>query len=169
MVSKLEKIVVLETGDKAPPLDIVDQDGKIANIADFKGKWLILYFYPKDDTPGCTIEAVDFTSQVDTFKKLNAEILGVSADTKESHCKFIDKHRLSIRLLSDTKKEVAKRYGIIKNQIRFGKEIEVIARSTFIIDPEGIIRKLWTNVKPKNHVEEVKDALQELKNAPLPD
>ena len=123
-----------------------NQDGKDICLSDFKGKWVVVYFYPKDDTPGCTIEANDFTKKAKNFEKLNAKILGISGDSKESHCKFIDKYNLKIDLLSDIDKKVLKQFGAWGKKKLYGKEYEGIIRSTFLISPKGEIAHEWKSV-----------------------
>lgn len=152
----------LKVGDKAPELNIPNQDGNIVNISDFAGKWLVLYFYPKDNTPGCTIQAVDFTNHLEDIEELDAEVVGVSKDSIESHCNFIAKKSLKIPLLSDSEAKVVDRYGVSQLKLMDGVESLGVVRSTFIIDPEGIIQAIWTNVSAKGHIEEVLEKLYDL-------
>jgi peroxiredoxin Q/BCP len=152
-----------DVGDRAPRFCLPDKDGKQVCLEDFAGKWVVLYFYPKDNTSGCTLEATYFTRARDDFEKLNAVILGVSPDSEESHCKFADKHQLKIALLSDSEHKVLEQYGVWQKKSMYGKEFWGVARSTFLIDPEGKIRSLWRKVRVAGHVEEVKNRLLELK------
>jgi peroxiredoxin Q/BCP len=153
---------MIKAGDKAPQFCLPDKDGRQICLKGFKGKWLVLYFYPKDNTSGCTLEAVHFTRARNAFKKMGAEIAGVSPDSPDSHCKFADKHKLKITLLSDADHKVLESYGVWQKKKMYGKEFWGVIRSTFLIDPKGKIRYLWSKVKVAGHVEEVKDKLVEL-------
>jgi thioredoxin-dependent peroxiredoxin len=149
---------------KAKDFLLLNQNDKKTSLIDYQGKWVILYFYPKDDTPGCTVEACDFTNLSSELSKCSASVVGVSPDTTESHRKFIEKHSLKIDLLSDETKEVLKDYqawGIKKN---YGKEYEGVIRSTYIIDPNGMIKASWNNVRAKGHAERVFEKLKELQS-----
>ena len=148
---------------QAPKLRLTDQDNKTVSLEDYRGKWVVLYFYPKDDTPGCTIEAIEFTKDLKEFEKLNAVVLGVSPDSVKSHCNFIAKHKLKVRLLSDPDKKVVKKYKVWKLKKLYGREYYGINRSTFLIDPKGNIATSWSNVKVKGHVDEVKEKIKELR------
>jgi len=152
----------LKVGEKAPAFTSKDQNGNKVSLSDFKGKWVVLYFYPKDDTPGCTIEAEDFTQYLPGFKKIDAEILGVSKDSCESHQKFIKKKNLKIILLSDEQKELCQSYGVWRPKKFMGREFLGINRSTFLIDPNGTLAHIWPKVSPKGHAEEVQDKIKEL-------
>jgi peroxiredoxin Q/BCP len=152
----------LKIGDLAPDFCLPDKDNKVACLRDFKGTWLILYFYPRDNTSGCTREAVDFTDALDEFKKLNAVVLGVSADSVESHSKFAAKYQLKVTLLSDGDHEVLDQYGVWQLKRLYGREFRGVVRSTFLISPEGKIAYVWPRVKVKGHVEAVKRRLMEL-------
>ncbi|MDZ8055792.1 MAG: thioredoxin-dependent thiol peroxidase [Aulosira sp. ZfuVER01] len=153
---------ILQVGQLAPDFSIPDQHESPVSLSDFSGQWVILYFYPKDDTPGCTTEAKDFTELNQDFSALGAKILGVSPDSGKSHCKFISKHNLTITLLSDPEHELAETYGIWQLKKFMGKEYMGVVRSTFLIDPEGNIAYTWTNVKVKDHAQQVLTKLQEL-------
>jgi peroxiredoxin Q/BCP len=153
---------MIEVGEKAPRFCLPDKDNNRVCTKDFKGKWLLLYFYPKDNTSGCTMEATYFTKAKAQFEKLNSVILAVSPDSPESHCKFADKHGLKITLLSDPDHKVLESYGVWQKKKMYGKEFWGVIRSTYLIDPEGKIRYLWPKVKVAGHVEEVKDKLIEL-------
>ena len=151
-----------EIGDVAPEFCLPDQDGKEVCLKDFRGKWVVLYFYPKDNTSGCTREAIDFTENLKDFEALDAVVLGVSKDSVKSHKNFREKHNLKITLLSDPEHRVIEAYGAWKLKKRYGREYFGTERSTFIIDPDGKIRYIWRNVKVKGHVDEVKNKLKEL-------
>ncbi|KLO20973.1 bacterioferritin comigratory protein [Marinitoga sp. 1197] len=148
------------------PIDfeIIETNGNIIKNEDLKGKWIVLYFYPKDNTPGCTTEAKDFSSLIDEFKKLNAEVIGISPDDVEKHKKFISKHDLKIKLGSDENKELLERVGVWQKKKMFGKEYYGVVRTTVLIDPEGKIAYVWEKVKVKGHVEEVLNKIKELQN-----
>jgi len=148
--------------EKAPIFSLQNQDGDIVSLSDFKGKWLIIYFYPRDNTPGCSIEGIDFTALKNKFDSLNAEIVGVSADSIASHCKFIAKKNLTINLLSDEDKIMINSFGVWRPKKFMGKEFLGIVRSTFLINPGGIIKYIWDPVKVKSHAQKVLEKLQEL-------
>lgn len=147
----------VEIGKKAPDFTLQNQAGDNVSLSDFEGKNIVLYFYPKDMTPGCTTQACDFRDNYDAFKDLNTVIIGISPDPIERHQKFIDKHDLPFQLLADIEQEVAKRYDVWKLKKMFGKEFYGIERSTFIIDQEGIIQKEFRKVRVKGHIEETLD------------
>ena len=152
----------LQIGDLAPDFCLPDKDNNEACLRDFKGTWVILYFYPRDNTSGCTREAVDFTGALNEFEKLNAVVLGVSADSVESHAKFAAKYQLKVALLSDGDHEVLEQYGVWQLKNLYGREFWGVVRSTFLIDPAGKIAYVWPRVKVKGHVEAVKRRLLEL-------
>ena len=153
---------MLEVGQKAPGFCLPNQDEVEICLRDIKGKWIVLYFYPKDMTPGCTTEACEFTEARPEFKELNAVILGVSPDSPEKHRKFMEKKGLKITLFSDESKEVLKAYGAWGLKKMYGKEYEGVIRSTFIIDPKGNIAATWYKARVKGHVKAVKEKLEEL-------
>jgi len=132
---------------------------------DIKGKWIVLYFYPKDNTPGCTTEALEFTEALPDFEGLNALVLGVSPDSPKKHRNFIEKKGLKITLLADEEKEVCQLFGVWQLKKNYGREYMGVVRSTFIIDPDGKIAAKWEKVRVKGHVEAVKEKLAELQNA----
>lgn len=150
----------LKEGIKAPAFKLPDADGNTVSLADYKGKWLVLYFYPKDNTSGCTTEALDFTANLPQFRELNAEVVGISPDSCKSHQKFISNHSLAVRLLSDESKEVLQKYGVWQKKQMYGKEYFGVVRSTFLIDPDGKIKKIWEKVKVAGHIEEVMTTLR---------
>jgi peroxiredoxin Q/BCP len=150
----------LSVGDKAPDFSIPDQDGKNVGLKDFKGKQVVLYFYPKDDTPGCTKEACDFRDSEAQILRTGAVILGVSLDGKESHQKFSKKYGLPFPLLSDEDATVSKAYGVYKEKNMYGKKHWGIERSTFVIDTTGKVKAVFRKVKVDGHVDEVLTALR---------
>jgi peroxiredoxin Q/BCP len=145
----------LQVQDKAPDFSLPDSQGNIVTLKDFFGKWLVIYFYPKDNTPGCTTEALEFSEYLEKFQAAGATIVGVSPDSEKSHCKFIEKHNLTIQLLSDSEHQMAENYGVWGLKKFMGKEYLGILRSTFLVDPQGQIAHIWKNVKVKGHVVEV--------------
>ncbi|MEK6921335.1 MAG: thioredoxin-dependent thiol peroxidase [Nanoarchaeota archaeon] len=147
---------------KAPEFKLLDQNNKETSLKDFKGKWIVLYFYPKDDTPGCTVEAIDFTKAKNQFEGLNAVVVGVSPDDNKSHCTFIDKHTLDIVLLSDTEKKMLEVYGVWQEKSMYGRKYMGVSRTTFLIDPSGKIAFVWEKVSVTGHTDEVKKKLMEL-------
>lgn len=152
----------LKNGDKAPDFNLPDTKGKKTSLKEYKGKWVIVYFYPKDDTPGCTIEAKEFSDSIDDFAKLGTDVIGISADTPESHIRFSDKYGLKVKLLSDPEKKALTAYGAWGIKKMYGKEYWGIIRSTFLVNPKGEIADAWYNVKVKGHVDDVKKRIQEL-------
>jgi peroxiredoxin Q/BCP len=148
---------VPQAGQAAPPVSLPAQDGKTVQLSDFPGKWIVLYFYPRDMTPGCTIEAHNFQRDLDKFTAANAVILGVSVDSTESHTQFCTKESLTFHLLSDPEHKVVDEYGSYKTPPGFA------LRNTFLIAPDGSIARVWTGVNPMHHSEEVLAALAELR------
>ncbi len=153
---------MIEVGMKAPEFCLPTQDETELCLRDLSGKWIVLYFYPKDNTPGCTTEACEFTEAMPQFEELDAVILGVSPDSPKKHRNFIEKKDLKITLLADEEKEVCSLYGVWQLKKNYGREYMGVVRSTFIINPDGEIAALWTKVRVKGHVEAVKQKLQEL-------
>ena len=147
----------MKENDKAPEFTLQN-----ISLKSFRGKWVVLYFYPRDDTPGCTLEAVDFSSLLEEFSKLHATVIGISKDSKKSHEKFITKHNLKVTLLSDEDHVVQELYGIWRLKKFMGREFMGTVRSTFLINPEGIIKKIWDPVRAKGHAQEVLDTLTQL-------
>jgi len=144
-----------QVGQKAPNVTLPSQDGSKVSLKDFRGKWVVLYFYPKDNTPGCTIEAHNFQRDLSKYQEKNAVILGVSVDSSASHLDFCTRQSLTFRLLADTERKVTAEYGSLR-------ESGVAARNTFLIDPKGKIVKVWTGVKPSEHSEDVLATLSDL-------
>ena len=146
---------MLSVGEKAPPFALNDTDGNKVKLSDFKGKKVVLYFYPKDLTPGCTVEACAFRDDISAFKKLGAVVLGVSADTEKTHQKFTAKHNLNFPLLADVNHEMSDAYGAWQEKSMYGRKYWGIARITYIIDEKGKIAKFYEKVKVASHSEEV--------------
>ncbi len=144
---------------QASKFSLNDQDGKVHTLADYAGRWVILYFYPKDDTPGCTVEACSFRDNSAELASLGASVLGVSRDTVASHVKFTNKHKLNFPLLADTTGDVCKAFGVLKEKSMFGKKYIGISRDTFLIDPKGNVVKEYRGVDPLTHWGEIKNDL----------
>lgn len=155
---------MLEIGTMAPEFCLPNQDDIEICSRDLKGKWIVLYFYPKDSTPGCTTEACEFTEAAPDFSDLDAIILGVSADSTKRHRNFIEKQNLGITLLSDEDTSMMQQYGVWQLKKNYGKEYMGIVRTTFIIDPAGVIQAIWEKVKVKEHVSTVQTELQRLQS-----
>lgn len=153
---------MLKTSDTVPDFCLPNQDEEEICFRDIKGNWIVLYFYPKDNTPGCTTEACDFTAMVPDFRELSATVIGVSPDSPARHRNFITKQNLKITLLSDEKQELCNIFGVWQQKKMCGKEYMGVVRSTYIINPSGKIVASWENVKVKGHAEEVKNKLKEL-------
>ncbi|CUV65136.1 Peroxiredoxin [Sulfurovum sp. enrichment culture clone C5] len=153
---------MLKTSDTVPDFCLPNQDEEEICFRDIKGNWIVLYFYPKDNTPGCTTEACDFTAMVPDFRELSATVIGVSPDSPARHRNFITKQNLKITLLSDEKQELCNIFGVWQQKKMCGKEYMGVVRSTYIINPSGKIVASWGNVKVKGHTEEVKNKLKEL-------
>lgn len=152
-------MIQLTIGDKAPEISGVDQDGNPISLSNFKGKKLILYFYPKDSTPGCTAEACNLRDNYHSLLSKGFAILGVSADSEKSHKNFIEKFVLPFPLLADKEKSVIKAYGAWGKKSMYGKEYEGIMRMTFVISEEGVIEHIFSKVDTKNHTEQILKAL----------
>lgn len=153
---------MLKEGDKAPHFCLPDQNNKKVCLEDLKGKWVVLYFYPKDNTVGCTREALDFSENLKDFEKMRTIILGVSPDSTKSHVNFVKKHNLQITLLSDPEHIILEKYGVWQIKKMYGEEFYGVVRTSFIIDPHGEIVHIWKHVKVKGHIEGVKKRLKEL-------
>jgi len=153
---------MIEVGEKASEFCLSNQDEVQICLRDLKGQWIVLYFYPKDNTPGCTTEACEFTESQDEFSNLDAMIIGVSPDSPKKHRNFIEKHKLGITLLADEEKEMLQEYGVWQMKKNYGKEYMGVVRSTYIINPKGEIAASWTKVRVKDHVAAVREKLKEL-------
>src|SRR6185369_12837124 len=151
--------MAIEEGKKAPAFVLPDQDGKEVALSDFAGKNVILYFYPKDDTPGCTKEACAFRDAYREFQQRGAVVLGVSTDPVKSHDKFVQKYRLPFTLLADEDKKIVHAYGVWGEKAFMGRRYQGTFRVTFLIGPDGCIRKIWPTVKPEEHAADVLAAL----------
>ena len=149
-------------GSPAPDFSLPDQKGAVRSLKDWRGKWVILYFYPKDNTPGCTVEARGFRDDMRKFSRRGAVIVGVSKDSSASHKNFCEKENLPFTLLSDTEKRAIRAYGVWVKKKLYGKEYMGVRRDTFIIDPKGIVRAHYENVSPKTHSQEVLSDLDRL-------
>jgi peroxiredoxin Q/BCP len=154
---------MIEINEKAPQFCIPNQDDVEICLKDIAGKWIVLYFYPKDNTPGCTTEACEFTEAQPDFEGLDAIILGVSPDSAKKHKNFIEKKELGITLLSDEEKEVCEAYGVWQLKKNYGKEYMGVVRTTYLINPKGEVAARWDKVRVKGHVEAVKAKLEELR------
>jgi peroxiredoxin Q/BCP len=156
---------MLDTGDKIPDLPIVLSNGTASSgtkgrLSDYKGQWLVLYFYPKDSTPGCTTEGLDFNALLPKFKKLGATVLGVSRDSVKSHQNFCTRQGFKFDLVSDADESLCNAFGVIKPKKLYGREYIGVERSTFLIDPKGVIVQSWRPVKVPGHAQAVHDALK---------
>jgi peroxiredoxin Q/BCP len=147
---------------KAVDFCLPNQNNEEICLSNFLGKWVVLYFYPKDNTKACTLEAIDFTDNLGQFEGLNASIIGISPDSIRSHQNFMKKHDLKITLLSDPEHKIIEEYGVWQKKKMYGREYYGVVRSTFIIDDKGYIKNSWRKVRVKGHVEEVKQKLTEL-------
>lgn len=153
---------MISVGKKAPAIKLPDGEGNLRSLKEFEGSKVILYFYPKDNTSGCTAESCDFRDAFPKFNKLKAVIIGVSPDSVESHKKFAAKHDLPFTLLSDEKKTVLEKYGVWKEKSMYGRKYMGVERTTMLIDEKGIIKKIYSKVKVKGHVEQVAEDIKEL-------
>ncbi len=151
---------MVDTGDTLPDLPLQLSSGTIAHLSDYAGQWLVLYFYPKDSTPGCTTEGIDFNTLLPKFRKLGASVLGVSRDTLKSHQNFRAKQGFNFDLVSDVDQTLCNTFGVVKEKNMYGRKVLGIERSTFLIDPEGVIRHAWRPVKVPGHAQAVLDAFK---------
>lgn len=154
---------MIELDQPAPEFSLQDQNGREVSLAQFKGTPIVLYFYPKDDTPGCTTEACAFRDARKDYEKAGAKVIGISPDTVKSHAKFVEKHELNITLLADTEKSVCQNYGVWQEKTMYGKKSMGVVRSTFLIDGYGVVRQIFFKVKVDGHSEEVLAAIRSLK------
>lgn len=152
-------------GQQAPDFQLQDQGGNEHSLADYRGRQILLYFYPRDNTPGCTVEAQQFRDRLDELKAHGVQVLGVSRDTVKSHRKFADKESLNFPILADPEHDVLKAYNLLKEKKMFGKPALGVNRESFLIDEQGVIRKHYPKVKPEEHVDEI---LQDLANSVSP-
>jgi peroxiredoxin Q/BCP len=151
---------MLDTGDKVPDLPLHLSGGGETSLSGYGGRWLVLYFYPKDNTPGCTTEGIDFNGLLPKFRKLGAEVVGVSRDSLKSHQNFCTKQGFRFELASDNDESLCNAFGVIKEKNMYGRKVLGIERSTFLIDPDGVIRQSWRPVKVAGHAQAVLDALK---------
>jgi peroxiredoxin Q/BCP len=154
-------MAMLDVGDKAPAFSLEDQSGKTVKLSDFKGRKVVLYFYPKDDTPGCTREACAFRDEHSALQKAGAVVLGVSPDSGPSHAKFAGKYKLTFPLLADTDHAVSEKYGAWGPKTLYGRKFMGITRSTFLVDEAGKVARVWPKVKVDGHVDQVLEAVRE--------
>lgn len=154
---------ILEEGTQVDNFCLKDDKNEEVCFEDYSGEWVVLYFYPKDNTPGCTKEAKQFTEKKQEFDDLDAKIIGISPDSVESHQKFKEKHDLDVKLLSDPEHKVLEKFGVWQKKKMFGREFFGVVRSTFLINPDGKIEKAWKKVRVKGHAEDVKCTLDDLK------
>ncbi len=152
---------MIDIGQKAIDFCLPNEEEKEYCLKDFQGKWLVLYFYPKDNTSGCTREAVGFSEKIEEFKRLNCEIVGISPDTPKRHKNFIEKYDLKIKLLSDTEHKVLETYGAWGKKKMYGREYFGVIRTTYLINEKGIVVKTWEKVKVKGHIDDVLNTLKE--------
>ena len=153
--------MVLEIGTQAPPFKIEDSQGKMHSLSDYEGQTVVLYFYPKDDTPGCTKEACSFRDSYQDFKEAGVEVIGISPDSTQSHNKFADKYELPFILLSDPDHKVCEAYGVWGLKKYMGREYEGVYRTTYVVGPSGEIKRVFENVKPSDHSQEVLEAVRQ--------
>jgi peroxiredoxin Q/BCP len=148
-------MTAIAAGDKAPDVDLETDDGGRFRLKDMRGRKVVVYFYPKDDTSGCTVEAVNFTKAMKAFKKAGVEVVGISPDTTASHCKFRDKHNLGVPLAADPERKAIEAYGVWVEKSMYGRKYMGVERATFLIGPDGRVLRDWHKVKVPGHVEEV--------------
>ncbi len=156
---------MVEAGKTAPAFRLADQEGVQLSLEQLKGQWVVLYFYPRDDTPGCTKEACEFTSTLSDFRELDAVVLGCSPDGAEAHRKFIAKHSLQVRLLSDPSHETMVEYGAWGDKVLYGRKSVGVIRSTVLIDPEGKVAHHWKKVRAAGHAGHVANKLRDLRGS----
>jgi len=156
---------MVDIDEKIPQFCLKNQNNEAVCDKDYKGKWLVVYFYPKDNTPGCTLEARNFTYYENEFNNLDTKVIGISPDSCESHQKFTNKHDLTVTLLSDPEHDVLEKFDVWKPKKFYGKEFLGVIRSTFIVDPEGKIRYIWNKVKVPGHIENVIEKIKEIQSS----
>lgn len=152
---------MLDVGSEAPDFELEDQDGNMHRLSGYRGRWVVLYFYPKDDTPGCTKEACGFRDNLDALGDLNAVVFGISADDRASHVRFAQKHALTFPLLVDPERRVLEAYDAYGEKNLYGKIVKGVKRVTYLIGPDGAVARVWPKVKAAEHAEEVRRALAE--------
>jgi thioredoxin-dependent peroxiredoxin len=150
---------LIDPGEPAPPFSLQDQADKLHALGDYRGQWVVLYFYPKDDTSGCTKQACQFRDSLPQFDAATAVVLGVSPDSPESHVKFAHKHDLPFTLLADPEKQVLQRYGVWQEKSMYGRKYMGVVRTTYLIDPQGNVVQRWDKVKVPGHDRQILDAL----------
>jgi peroxiredoxin Q/BCP len=155
--------VSIEEGNAAPDFSLPDADGKVVELSALRGRKVVVYFYPKDDTSGCTAEAKDFTCMAGDFNKAGAVVLGISPDSPASHRKFQEKHELGVRLLADEARQAAEAYGVWVEKSMYGRKYMGVERATFLIDNEGMVARVWPKVRVPGHAEDVLEAVRALK------
>ena len=156
---------MIETGDKTPDLALTLGSGASARLSDYRGKWLVLYFYPKDSTPGCTTEGNDFNALLTKFRRAGADVLGVSRDSVKSHANFCEKQGFRFDLVSDADEALCQAFDVIKEKNMYGRKVLGIERSTFLLDPQGRIAEEWRKVKVAGHADAVYEALKQHQQA----
>ena len=154
---------MIEEGMKAPPFTLPDKDGNEISLESYRGSYVLVYFYPKDNTPGCTAEACSIRDTMPAFSEIGLTVLGISADSAESHRKFSDKYSLGFTLLTDKDHATMEAYGAYGEKMMYGKKTVGVIRSSFLIAPDGTIAKVWKKVNTKTHGEDVRKALEEIK------
>jgi peroxiredoxin Q/BCP len=152
----------IEPGKKAPPVSLLNHAGERVTLDKWKGRWVVLYFYPRDDTPGCTVEACEFSAATKQFEKLDAVVVGVSPDSPASHTNFREKHGLKVHLLSDPEKKTLVAYGAWGMKNMYGREVEGVIRSTVLVDPKGMVAHHWKKVRAEGHAAHVQAKIAEL-------
>ena len=154
---------MIKENTKAPIFKLPSTNKKDYSLKDSLGNYVIIYFYPKDDTPGCTVEAQEFTEELSNFTSEDAVVVGISPDTVAKHCKFIDKHSLGMELLADTEKKMLADYGVWQEKSMYGRTYMGVVRTTYLIDPNGVVAEAWTKVKARGHAKAVFERLKEIK------
>lgn len=152
--------MALSAGEQAPPFELLDNQGNLHKLSDYQGQTIVVYFYPRDDTPGCTKEACSFRDAYADFRDAGVEVIGISPDSESSHSKFISKYELPFVLLSDPDHKVCEAFGAWGTKKMYGREYEGVNRTTFVIGPDGVIKHVFENVKPADHSQEVLDVVK---------